>query len=311
MSVDSSTYIRKLQCCKSIPNVRGPQGPQGPEGPQGPAGPDVGILQYSFSMERNNFPNPFTVAGVDPSTNIVTGRTSLAAYNTPFSARNNHLFLKVNTITGTDPCTFTIRGTSLSESTAIPVIDASEVISFSPSNNTSYQSIKKWYDISLVQLNNISSINYDIAILGYVDFLNQNVKITGYRAEIESNINTNNTDIRFQIKRVKQNSPDTDIIPLEDIEIDGDGGTSGNGAIIDNLRTGDSSRSYQVTTTATLWQRASFFVLKQTDFDTYFTSDQNVINGANNEGIVMKISWNNNNDRPVFFRVQVYFEKII
>ena len=43
MSVDSSTYIRKLQCCKSKPNVRGPEGPQGPAGESG-----VGILNMLY-----------------------------------------------------------------------------------------------------------------------------------------------------------------------------------------------------------------------------------------------------------------------
>ncbi len=43
MSVDSSTYIRKLQCCKSKPNVRGPQGPVGAAGESG-----VGILNMLY-----------------------------------------------------------------------------------------------------------------------------------------------------------------------------------------------------------------------------------------------------------------------
>ena len=43
MPVDSSTYTRKLQCCKSKPNVRGPEGPQGPAGESG-----VGILNMLY-----------------------------------------------------------------------------------------------------------------------------------------------------------------------------------------------------------------------------------------------------------------------
>ena len=38
MPLDSSTYIRKLQCCSSLVPVPGPTGPAGPQGPQGPTG---------------------------------------------------------------------------------------------------------------------------------------------------------------------------------------------------------------------------------------------------------------------------------
>ena len=52
MSVDSSTYIRKLQCCKSTPNVRGPQGPPGQQGIQGEQGQqgEQGIPGESFAL---------------------------------------------------------------------------------------------------------------------------------------------------------------------------------------------------------------------------------------------------------------------
>ena len=73
------------------PGPEGPQGPQGetgPEGPQGPAGETVNSLQYSFPMERSNFPEPFYVAGVYSTVSPAV----TTDYTTAFSARNNHVF---------------------------------------------------------------------------------------------------------------------------------------------------------------------------------------------------------------------------
>ena len=52
-----------------------------------------------------------------------------------------------------------------------------------------------------------------------VDFLNKNVKINGYRAEILGDINGDQSDIRLKINRIKQTNTITELISLEDIEI--------------------------------------------------------------------------------------------
>lgn len=307
MPLDSSTYIKLKKCCnyRSIQGPKGDTGATGPQGPQGPPGDTNGsTLQYTVTMERNNFPNEFVIAGVDPSSNIATGQTG--NYTTDFGVLNNHVYLTINSITATDPaqsCQITITGTSLSESTAVPISGDTEVITFTASNNTSYQSIKKWLEVTSIALTtNISSINYDIALLGYVDFLNEDVIIKGYRAEILGDYDGTTADITLNIRRIKQNGSATNTITLEDITVDGD-----IDQVVDNLRTGSNNRSYTMTG-GKLWPADSNFVLKQTDFNTYFTGEENYVYGSNNEGIIIKMSGDlGPNNGPRFISLSVYF----
>ena len=83
MSVDSSTYIRKLQCCKSTPNVRGPQGPQGEQGIQGESG--IGILNMLYFKNITAQVNGST--SVDLSYN--SDLTELAGLNGFFTENDN------------------------------------------------------------------------------------------------------------------------------------------------------------------------------------------------------------------------------
>ena len=264
-------------------------------------------------MERANFPEPFYIAGVfsDVSSNETTD------YNTAFSARNNHILLTINSITPVDndsQCSIQVTGTKVNESTKVADTNFTETITFDASNNTKYQSLAKFYDITLISIknhtgSNISTIDYDIRVLGYVDFLNSNVKITGYRSEILGDLNSANADIRLSLIRIKQNDPVTTLLNIEDIEIDGNFG-GGNGKIIDHQRTGGNDRTHEVTSGADLWPQNSYFVLKMTDFDTYFTNQEHYIEGGNNEGILIKIDSTNlgPNNGPRFINIQVYYE---
>ena len=56
------------------------------------------------------------------------------------------------------------------------------------------------------------------------------------------------------------------------------------------MRTGADDRSFSMPAGTNIWPQNTNFVLKATDFDSYFTSDQNVINGANNGGLIVKVS---------------------
>ena len=264
-------------------------------------------------MERSDFPEPFYIAGVfsDVSSNETTN------YNTVFSARNNHILLTVNSITPSDvnlQCSIKVTGTKISESNKIAVPNFTETITFDATNNTKYQTLAKFYDITLISINhvnsNINSINYNIDVLGYVDFLNSNVKITGYRSEILGDLNSGNADIRLSLIRIKQNDPVTTLLNIEDIEIDGNFEGSNKGKIIDYQRTGSYNRTYEVTSGADLWPSKSYFVLKMTDFNTYFTNQENYIEGGNNEGILIKIDSSNlgPNNGPRFINIQVYYE---
>ena len=69
---------------------QGATGPQGSQGATGPQGSSINSLQYSINMDRTNFPNPFTIAGVDPNVPQVTSQQT--DYTTDFSVRNNHIY---------------------------------------------------------------------------------------------------------------------------------------------------------------------------------------------------------------------------
>lgn len=49
-----------------------------------------------------------------------------------------------------------------------------------------------------------------------------------------------------------------------------------------------------------------------TDFNTYFTNQENYINGNNNEGLIIKIDSTNlgPGNGPRFINIQVYYEYI-
>ena len=76
------------------------------------------------------------------------------------------------------------------------------------------------------------------------------------------------------------------IIKLEDIKID----NVVNG-IIDNLRVAPDSRSYTMLGTGSeIWKNGTTMVLKQGDFDTYFSLNENrILSSSKDEGIIIKI----------------------
>lgn len=322
--MNTGNYINRKKCCyyfccnsgKDCPQgPPGPEGPSGPIGPPGPAGTGIGTLDYSFFLSDTQVTNEFDIAGVDPSNSIDTGVTDIS-YTTPFSLTNNHVYLFVNTISkinASASCEFIITGTRLSESTAVPD-PYTETITFEPSFNTGYQSIAKWYNITSIDASNISDINYDIDQLGYVDFLNTDVKITGYRAEILGDFNDNNSDIRLIFLVVKQNDPVTSIYSIEDIEVDGDGGTNGTGVINDYQRGSHPSlnRTYNSPSGLPLWPENTHFVLKQSDFDSFFKNNENYIYGTNNGGLIVKITSSSlgppNGAR--YFNITIYYESL-
>ena len=322
--MNTGNYINRKKCCyyfccnsgKDCPQgPPGPEGPSGPIGPPGPAGTGIGTLDYSFFLSDTQVTNEFDIAGVDPSNNIASGVTDIS-YTTPHSLTNNHVYLFVNTFTkinASASCEFIITGTRLSESNAVPD-PYTETITFEPSSNTGYQSIAKWYNITSIDASNISAIKYDIDQLGYVDFLNTDVKITGYRAEILGDFNDNNSDIRLIFLVVKQNDPVTSIYSIEDIEVDGNEGIYGTGVINDYQRGSDPSfnRTYNSPSGLPLWPPNRHFVLKQTDFDSFFTNNKNYIYGSNNGGLIVKITSSSlgppNGAR--YFNITIYYESL-
>ena len=257
-------------------------------------------------MERSDFPDEFFIAGEIKE--IATGQSG--DYTTAFSALNNHILLEVESlqVSSSDDVTFLVTGTKVNESTKTPISNYTEIITILHEDNKKYQTLSKFYDITNISIShnsNFQSIDYDIRLIGYVDFLNTDVKITGYRAEILGDLNGPNADITLSLFSIKQSNTELLVTPIEQIKIDGS-----SNQIIDDIRSGKYNRNYTITSGASLWPANSQFVLKMTDFDTYFTNQENYCLGTQNGGFVLAISSSNlgPNNGPRFFKIQVYYE---
>ncbi len=120
-----------------------------------------------------------------------------------FGVQNNHIVIKViNITTGGD---IKISGTSISESTAIPVSDDSETITVDNSTNQLYQTTKKWLEITEVNITSgtITGLEYQTIILGYTDIGNRDFAISGYRLEALAGGSGHKSDIRFFIEKIQ------------------------------------------------------------------------------------------------------------
>lgn len=222
------------------------------------------------------------VVGVDE----VVASAQTGDYTTDFSARNNHVYILVNSVTtGGD---IVITGDAISESSAVVVSGDTETITIDTTSNQRYQSLKKFISVTNIDITTgaIASINYDVGILGYWDWNNIDCTLTGYRCEFLAGGNSNNSEIRLQIIAVKQDGAKTNMVTLEDMTVNN--GTGSFGVVTDTLRSGGDDRGY--TAVVDLWPDDSVYVMKQGDFDTYFTSDENVILGNSNEGVLVKLS---------------------
>ena len=273
----------------------------------GPPGTSLQSLQYSINLDIRAIGKEFFFVGVNDV--VATGQSG--NFTTPFSVYNNHVYLKIISASVSGTPSVTITGTALSESTGIPTPDT-ETFNLNPSAVGEYQSIKKWYIVTSITFSNTTPSNYDIGVLGYLDFLNTDVKILGYRLEVLGDNNSSNSDINFQIIKVDNGTNNIiSLIDLENITIDGDGGANGTGQITDFARS--SARNFTMPNTADLWPLGTDFVIKQTDFDTFFTSDENHILGSDNEGILIKISSSQDFDSgnaPRYAAVYVFYENL-
>ena len=121
--------------------------------------------------------------------------------------------------------------------------------------------------------------------MGYADFNNNKFKLLGYRADVYTQ--GTNADLRFIINRVKDNgSKQLEIVTIEDIGFDANGGTD---QITDHIRTGGNDRSYNPTV-ANIIGDNQMLTFKQFDFDSYFSSEENVFLCKElNEGIIIRL----------------------
>ncbi len=205
---------------------------------------------------------------------VVTGRTG--DYATAFPCNNQHAAIEVNSITGSGVVTFT--GVSMSESSGIPTATTEDI---TVDATGKYQTDKKWLEITNIDIPvGITAINYDVEVLGYLDMQNSDFTITGMR--IDSLSDGNDGDISLHIIKVQDDGSKKCSL----VDIEAYGYDAKDDKIVDDLRTGGDDRSYTATTS--IWANGTNACLKVNDYSTYFTSDENVIEGLNKaEGIII------------------------
>jgi len=202
-----------------------------------------------------------------------------------WAVSNQHVFILVNSITTGGE--MIITGTSLSESTAIPVIGDTEIIDIDTTASQYYQTTKKWWEVTNIDVTSgtISGIDYDYGVIGYPDLGNRDFKIIGYR--LDAFAQNNSGDFQLIMWKVQDDgNRKASFIRLEDIGID-----SGSGAdqITDHLRTGLFDRSYNPSV-GQIWANNTIVTLKQLDFDNYFTGDENEFDSVTkDEGYVIRV----------------------
>lgn len=241
-----------------------------------------GLKQAVFNMPLRGVTDS-TVNLVGERRTVTSGETG--DYVTDFAVSNNHVNILVNTITTGGG--IIITGDSVDESTGLVTLGDTEVITVDTTAAQCYQSIKKWWSVTNIDITTgtIVSIDYDVLVVGYTDFGNTDFKIVGYR--IDAFAQGSSGDFAFVLTKVNDDGAGkASFIELENIGID-----SGNAGdqIIDNLRTGGNDRSYDPPVSQ-LWGDDTTIVFKITDFDTYFSADENHIEAATkNEGFIIRM----------------------
>lgn len=241
-----------------------------------------------LSLQKNALTFFMPMAGVTDDQFDLTGEVRVISagettdYATDFGAQNQHIYILVNSITtGGD---IVVTGTSLSESTAVPVVGDTETIPVDTTTNQYYQSDKKWLEITNIDVSSgsIVGINYDVGIVGYIDLGNIDFTVVGYRAEFKTT--TAIGDVRLRIRKIQDDGlKKMSIVPIEDFGFDS---TVGNGSYYDHIRSGANDRSYL--SGSDLAPADVMVVFKMGDFNTYFSNDENILECSSKaEGLVI------------------------
>jgi len=241
-----------------------------------PASDQMQVLTYTLPLTGvvdNEVPLTGTFREIDSgeTTDVVT----------PFATANQHLYIYVNSLTGSG--NVAVSGAQLSEDSSIQDSTGVESITIDQAG-VYYQTSFKWWEILSIELPpGISAINFDYGVVGYPDMGNRNFSIIGYRCDAYAD--KADADFSIIINKVQDDgAKKMSIVQLEDMGVD-DGGAG----IVDNLRTGALDRSY-LPTVANFWEVNTILTLKQLDFNTYFTSDENDIrSGEGDEGFFIRI----------------------
>jgi len=198
-----------------------------------------------------------------------------------FGVSNQHLYIYVNSLTGSGDVS--IVGAQLSENSSVQDSTGEEVITIDQAG-TYYQTSFKWWEVDSITIPpGISAINYDYGVIGYPDMGNRNFSIIGYRCDAYAD--KDGADFSLLIDRVKDDGDKKmSVVPLENMGVQDEGV-----GIVDNLRTGEYDRSF-LPNTSNFWEANSVLTLKQLDFNTYFTNNENdILSKEKNEGMFIRI----------------------
>jgi hypothetical protein len=259
----------------------------GDQSPPNPAGEGVSIDDVlNLGLQTITFRDALDTVTAVP--HLLTGEyrevgnTQSANVTTDFSLANQHLYIDVQTVTTGG--VITVTGASVDESTGVVTDDDTEVITITNDNGVLYQTDKKWWEVTTidVETGDIDTIDFDYGVVGYLDFGNKNFKIHGFRAEFEADGAT--PDILLRIRKIQdEGSKVFTVVTMEEIGFDA---TVGNGVIDDNKRTAGDSRAF--TFGATALADGQMLCLKNLDYNTFYTSDENIMESATKaEGIIV------------------------
>ncbi len=253
---------------------------------------DPGLEGVDEASKRRSMTFSMPLSGVvDSRVNIVgefreVKNNETEDYETAFAVSDHHVSLFVDAVsTGGD---IVITGTSLSESTAVPVPGDSETITIDTTQDQWYQTEKKWWEVTSIDVESgsITGIDYDIWVCGYADFGNNDFEITGMRTDFY--LQSDNADATIQIIKIQDDGDKKmSVSYVENIGFDANG--SGD-QIIDNLRTGAADRSYDPTVDHIALNNTTL-CLKQGDYETYFAANESLFRSSDHdEGFILRIA---------------------
>jgi len=198
-----------------------------------------------------------------------------------FGVSNQHLYIYVNSLTGSGDVS--VVGAALSEFSAVDDSTGIEAITIDQAG-VYYQTSFKWWEVDSILIPpGISAIDYDYGVIGYPDMGNRNFSIIGYRCDAYADKDA--ADFSLLIDKVQDDgNKKMSFVQLEDMGVQ----DSGVG-IVDNLRSGADDRSY-LPNTSNFWEANTILTLKQLDFNTYFTNNENdILSKEKDEGFFIRI----------------------
>jgi hypothetical protein len=238
--------------------------------------------------DTRDFPLTFPLSGVLDDQVIFVGNIAeetsgeTGDYTTDFNNDQHRLYILVNSITtGGD---IVITGDSVSETTGLKTADDTETITVDTTASQYYKTDKPWTKIKNVDVSDTTSINYDLGRIKFENLDNKKISITGYNLGFYAQGLA--PDAGILIRKIQDDGGKKfSIVVIEDIGFDSELITS---VITDGIRTGGDARGYS--TSGYMPGDNQLFSLVQNDFETYFSSDENIIDGLTlDEGIIVSV----------------------